>query len=193
MKPPPDSSLTQTQQQVLALLADGRSITDAAAAAGVHRNTVRNWCRALPAFAREAECAVRAQAVAWQDRIVHPAPRASEVLQHVLHDETASPALRLRSALAVLKTAAYPQPTLLPHISTKNRRKESSVKQLPGKTIRGCAQRNSENMHNRAQRPFPPARRKRTRRTRNTVKLRPAVYLREKYFRPLHSMQKESG
>ena len=50
----PDSSLTPAQHKVLALLADGQSIIDAAAAAGVHRNTVSNWRRALPAFVREA-------------------------------------------------------------------------------------------------------------------------------------------
>ena len=189
----PDSSLTPAQHKVLALLADGRSIIDAAAAAGVHRNTVRNWRRALPAFAREAEWAAREQALAWHDCMVHLAPRAAHVLHHLLHDDSAAPALRLRAALAVLKAAADPQPKPLPFRGSKNRRKESSVKQLPSKTIEGCAQENSKNMHNRAQQPSPPGRRKRTHRTRNAGKLRPAEYSREEYFWPLRSMQQESG
>ena len=189
----PDSSLTPAQHKVLALLADGRSIIDAAAAAGVHRNTVRNWRRALPAFAREAEWAAREQALAWHDCMVHLAPHAAHVLHHLLHDDSTAPALRLRAALAVLKAAADPQPKPLPFRGSKNRRKESSVKQLPSKTIEGCAQENSKNMHNRAQQPSPPGRRKRTHRTRSTAKLRLLNYSAKGRGRPTCAVEQESG
>ncbi len=42
-------SMSATQRKVLALIATGSTAREAAAAAGVHRNTVLNWLR-LPAF-----------------------------------------------------------------------------------------------------------------------------------------------
>jgi len=110
----PDPTLTAQQHHVLALLADGRSITAAAAESGVHRNTVCNWRRTVPAFARECELAIREQALVWHEHAVDLAPRAAAVLHEILHDPAVAPALRLRAALAVLNTAANPQPKALP-------------------------------------------------------------------------------
>ena len=114
----PDPSLTPVQHRVLALLAEGQSLTEAAAQAGVHRNTVRNWRRSVPAFARDCEFAVREQAVAWHDHLLQLAPQAAQVLHSVLHDESASPSLRLRAAVAVLKASADPHPKPLALIGT---------------------------------------------------------------------------
>ena len=110
----PDPSLTPDQHHVLSLLAEGKSIHDAAEAVGIHRNTIRNWRRAVPAFAREAEFAIREQAAAWHDQALRLAPRANSLLEELLNDPVASPALRVRIALAVLKTAADPHPKALP-------------------------------------------------------------------------------
>lgn len=104
----PDPSLTPLQHRVLALLAEGRSLTDAAAEAGVHRNTVCNWRRSVPAFTRDTEFAIREQAVVWHDRMVQLAPLAAQVLHKVLNDEAAPASLRLRAAVTVLKAAANP-------------------------------------------------------------------------------------
>jgi DNA-binding NarL/FixJ family response regulator len=43
-------ALTAQQLQVLGALSMGATLTGAAAQAGVHRNTVANWCRALVDF-----------------------------------------------------------------------------------------------------------------------------------------------
>jgi len=110
----PDPTLTAEQHHVLALLAEGRSLAEAAAQSGVHRNTVRNWRRTVPAFARECELAIREQALVWHEYAVDLAPRAAAVLHEILHDPATPPALRLRAALAVLNTAANPQPKALP-------------------------------------------------------------------------------
>jgi transposase-like protein len=109
----PDPSLTPQQHQVLSLLAEGHSIIDAAGIVGVHRNTIRNWRRCVPAFAREIEFAVREQALVWHEQAIQLAPLATKVLNDLLNDATASPALRLRASLAVLKIAADPQPRSL--------------------------------------------------------------------------------
>jgi len=110
----PDPTLTAEQHHILALLAEGRSLSDAAAEVGIHRNTVRNWRLTVPAFARECEFAIREQAQIWHEHALQLAPRAAAVLHEILHDPAVSPAHRLRAALAVLKMAANPQPKALP-------------------------------------------------------------------------------
>jgi len=47
----PDPTLTPLQNQVINLLAQGCTITEASGRTGIHRNTIGNWRRAVPAFA----------------------------------------------------------------------------------------------------------------------------------------------
>lgn len=98
-------ALTGPQLQVLAYLVEGRSISWAAVEMGIHRNTIRNWRLNVPAFARELELAMREQTLVWRERCNDLAPRALDVLDNLLDNYQASPVLRLRAALAVLKTA----------------------------------------------------------------------------------------
>jgi hypothetical protein len=86
------------------------STTEAAAAAGVHRNTVGTWRRTNPAFARELEFAARERSMFWHDQAAALAEKAVLVLSEILDDKTASPSLRLRAALKVISMAADPQP-----------------------------------------------------------------------------------
>jgi transposase-like protein len=109
----PDPTLTSDQHHVLALLAEGQSLTAAAEVVGIHRNTIRNWRRSVPAFAREIEFAVREQALVWHEAALVLAPKAALVLDEILNDANASASIRLRAALAVLKMAAEPQPKSL--------------------------------------------------------------------------------
>ena len=106
----PDSTLTPTQHHVLSLLAQGSSINAAAAAAGIHRNTVANWRRVVPAFAREFEFAARERALFWHDEASGLVQKATEVLSAILNDETAAPSLRLRAALKVISMATEIKP-----------------------------------------------------------------------------------
>jgi SEC-C motif len=114
----PDPTLTPQQHQVISLLADGHSIIGAAVAAGISRNTIRNWRRCVPAFARELEFATREQALAWHEQALLLAPIATKTISDILNDPEASPALRLRAAIAILKMAADPQPKPLRAIPT---------------------------------------------------------------------------
>jgi hypothetical protein len=56
--------------------AKGVSTTEAAAAAGVHRNTVGTWRRTHPAFARELEFAARERSMFWHDQAAALAEKA---------------------------------------------------------------------------------------------------------------------
>jgi hypothetical protein len=106
----PDPNLSPAQHHVLSLLAQGVSTTEAAAAAGVHRNTVGTWRRTHPSFARELEFAARERSLFWHDQAAALADKAVAVLSEILDDKTASPALRLRAALKVVSLASDPQP-----------------------------------------------------------------------------------
>ena len=106
----PDPDLSPAQHHVLSLLAQGVSTTEAAAAAGVHRNTVGTWRRTNPAFARELEFAARERSMFWHDQAAALAEKAVAVLSEILDDKTASPSLRLRAALKVVSMASDPQP-----------------------------------------------------------------------------------
>jgi hypothetical protein len=106
----PDPDLSPVQHHVLSLLAQGVSTTEAAAAAGVHRNTVGTWRRTTPAFARELEFAARERSMFWHDQAAALAEKAVMVLSEILDDKSASPSLRLRAALKVIDMASDPQP-----------------------------------------------------------------------------------
>jgi transposase-like protein len=151
----PDPTLTPDQHHVLALLAEGRSITAAAEAVGIHRNTIRNWRRAVPAFAREIEFAVREQALVWHEQALDLAPKAAAVLEEILNDPAASPSIRLRAALAVLKMAAEPQPKSLRLFPTAAAEMEASHGEMLSwqATQANCAPENTKKPHNPAQSP----------------------------------------
>ena len=108
----PDPTLTPDQHHILALLAEGNSITQAADAVGIHRNAVRNWRRSVPAFAREMEFAVREQALVWHEQATQLAPIAAVELEKLLTSPETPPAVRLRAALVILKIA--PEPKIQP-------------------------------------------------------------------------------
>jgi len=98
--------LTAAQQNVLNHLAAGKSIAETADLCGVHRNTIANWRRDIPAFTAQLDQAVRERAFLFQELV----PQAIEVVRTILHNEAVSPSIRLRAALAVLKMAPQPQP-----------------------------------------------------------------------------------
>jgi hypothetical protein len=99
------ATLTAVQSNVLNHLAAGRSIAEAAGLCGVHRNTVANWRRTIPAFTTLLNEAVRERTAAWQEEALVLAPQALHVLRTILHNEDASPSVLLRAALATLKIA----------------------------------------------------------------------------------------
>ena len=102
--------LDQRQQHILCLLAGGQTITEAAAAVGVHRNTVSNWRRGLPAFRQQLASVQYDQAMHWRDQLQPLAGDAVETIRGILHDTEAAPSVRLRAALAILDKVSTPAP-----------------------------------------------------------------------------------
>lgn len=105
----PDPTLTPQQHRIITLLASGNSITQAAAAENLHRNTVGYWRRTVPAFARELEFATREQRQYWHEQATRLAPQAVQVIEETLTSPDASQSLRFRAATLILKMATDPQ------------------------------------------------------------------------------------
>ncbi len=142
----PDHSLTPQQHRVINMLADGQTISEAAAAINVHRNTIRNWRRRVPEFAHELDLAIREQALHWHEQVVILAPKAIEILCTILHNEQSTLSQKLRAATTILKMATEPKTPLHKQAQPAL----SALQALPGEllTIK----------HEIAQRRFQPGR-----------------------------------
>jgi hypothetical protein len=101
--------LTPAQVVALAALAGGGSVSDAAAAAGLHRSTCYRWLDSDPVFISEQRARLAAQVNELTDLAVG-------FVRGVLDGtETLVPkALRLRAALAVLGRAGVLEPEPAP-------------------------------------------------------------------------------
>jgi hypothetical protein len=100
--------LNPPQLQVIDALSNGASLTDAAAQAGIHRNTIARWRRNSPDF-REALAITRHdRALLYRDRAVELADLAFETLRNVLTDPKSSPSTRLRAAIFIIDKVSTP-------------------------------------------------------------------------------------
>lgn len=110
----PDSTLLNTltavQQQVLQALVAGKSITAAAQEAGVHRTTVHLWTRQHPHFACAPLDARQEKADRLLDELTDLADLAINTFRHLLSDENASPATRLKAAMEIVKLVESQRP-----------------------------------------------------------------------------------
>jgi len=103
------TTLSASQQQVLALIATGSTAPAAAAAAGVHRNTISNWLR-LPAFHQAFLQAEFDRAVAFREQAAAMAPDAYAAVRTLLADPATPAGVRLKAALAIIDRANAPLP-----------------------------------------------------------------------------------
>src|ERR1700694_5152718 len=106
----PNATLSPAQAQVIAALAQGRTITDAAHDAGIHRTTFHHWFRTEPEFKTALQEAQREYVETLQDGLRDLATRAVETLRNLLDDPKTPPAVRLRTALAILQRPHFPKP-----------------------------------------------------------------------------------
>ena len=104
-----DATLSPVQAQVIASLAQGRTITDAARDADLHRTTIHHWFRTEPAFKTAFEAAQREYVETLHDGMRDLAARAVETLRSLLDDPKTPPAVRLRTALAILQRPHFPK------------------------------------------------------------------------------------
>jgi hypothetical protein len=125
--------LTPPELQVVEPLSNGVTLTDAAAQAGIHRNTIANWRLNSPDFREALATARHDRAVLYRERAVELADLAFETLRNVLTGPKSSPSIRLRAAIFIIDKAsppsstskskpAWPQPTacIPPNSSPKN-------------------------------------------------------------------------
>src|ERR1700704_267566 len=103
------ATLSPVQAQVIAALAQGRTITTAATEAGVHRNTIHNWFHE-PEFKTAVENAQSEYVATLSDGMRDLAALALHTLRHLLEDPKPPPAVRLRTALAILQRPRFPHP-----------------------------------------------------------------------------------
>jgi preprotein translocase subunit SecA len=99
--------LTQQQFEVIDALSHGATLTDAAAQAGIHRNTIANW-RASDDFREALASAHHDRAALYHDRAVELADLAFEALRKVLTDPKSSPSVLLRAATLIIQKITTP-------------------------------------------------------------------------------------
>jgi hypothetical protein len=105
-----NANLSPAQAQVIAALAQGRTITAAAIEAGLHRSTIHNWLRDEPDFKTAMQQACAEYAAILNDGMRDLAARALETVRNLLDDPETPPAIRLKAALAVLDRPHFPNP-----------------------------------------------------------------------------------
>ena len=104
-----DTNLTPIQAGAAIALGFGLSFSAVAAEFNIHRSTIHNWMK-TPAFAEAAQSCRAEFEKQFRTQLAMLTRRALETLQEILTDPEASPSVRLKAALAVLK-----QDWKLPH------------------------------------------------------------------------------
>jgi hypothetical protein len=105
-----DVALSPQQLQVINALSDGVNSADAAAQAGVHRNTIANWRRNSLFFREALADAQYDRALLFRDRTEAKIDLAFETLDGILRDPKASASARLKAALFIIDKACTPPP-----------------------------------------------------------------------------------
>ena len=143
----PEASFTAEQHSALSLLAEGLSQQQIADDIGIHRNTIRNWRRTNPLFAREWDIAEWERVQLGRERAVETGLIASNTVMSIMQNVNAPAGVRLRAAITMLKIATEPMrayPSTAPDRTAVPEPQPNSPEKV-------------QNMHNDAQRPatFP--------------------------------------
>ena len=105
-----DAALSPQQLQVICALSEGMNSTDAAAKAGVHRNTIANWRRNSLFFRESLADAQYDRTLLFREMTEDLADHAFETLHKLPTGSEASPSVRLKAALYILDKACTPPP-----------------------------------------------------------------------------------
>ena len=106
--------ITPSQDQVLALISAGSSISGAAEAAGLHRNTIHHWVRSGPQFRFALVRAREAKALYWREQAEQLAAAALDTIRAIMTDSSHPAAVRLKAALSIINIATVPPLETLP-------------------------------------------------------------------------------
>lgn len=107
-------SLTPQQLEAIQALSSGLSVTAAAEALGIHRTTLHHWSRTIPEFRDTLDSVKQARVDSTREAMNSLAAPSIAILRNVIEDESASPSLRIRTALAIVKFVTTPEKTSLP-------------------------------------------------------------------------------
>lgn len=103
------TTLSPVQAQVVAALAQGRTVTAAARDAGIHRSTIYEWFKTVPEFPAAVDEARAEYTEILRDDLKDLAAQALSALHAILDDPKAPAGPRVRAALAVLNRPQFPQ------------------------------------------------------------------------------------
>ncbi|MGA2113487.1 MAG: SEC-C metal-binding domain-containing protein [Bryobacteraceae bacterium] len=103
-----DLGISSQQRHVIDALSSGASLSDAAALAGVHRNTVAYWRRNFSFFRAALVHAQYDRAQLFRGRAEALADLAFETVRDILSDPKASPSVRLKAATFIIEIAVTP-------------------------------------------------------------------------------------
>jgi uncharacterized protein YecA (UPF0149 family) len=149
-----DSHLSSQQFQVIDALSSGANLTQAAAQAGVHRNTVANWRSSSPQFQQALADLESDRALIFRERAQELAGLAFDSLREVLKDPKASPSVRLKAAIFIIQTAMPSSPSKtqkpLPFNNTPLQQPPEAPAEPP--LAQECT---TPNLHKNAQKPEP--------------------------------------
>ena len=104
------TTLTDTQDHVLAQISAGFTIRAAASSAGVHRNTIAYWMHTSPDFHQAFEEAETTRALLKRSEAEERLDAAYAAIDRILANPNAPTGLTLRAAIAVIDRAAAPLP-----------------------------------------------------------------------------------
>jgi hypothetical protein len=105
-----DYGLSTQQIAVIDALSNGVTITDAAAEAGIHRNTILNWRRNNIAFQFAFAHAQYDRALLYRERAESLVDLAYATLEALLTDPKTPATVRLKAAIYIHEKASTPPP-----------------------------------------------------------------------------------
>jgi hypothetical protein len=166
-----DEALTPEQLIVITALTEGLNSTDAAAQAGVHRNTIANWRRNSLFFREALADAQYDRALLFRDKLEGMLDLAVETIHTLLTDPETSPSVRLKAALFILGNGMTPpQPRkqvpfdigeIRVHQAPPAHKVHKDQQTAPSATVapEPAAAENPDSVHNNAQNAQTPFRR----------------------------------
>ena len=135
-------------------LASGANLTNAAAQAGVHRNTVANWRSSSPQFQQALADLESDRTLIFRERAQELAELAFDSLREVLKDPKSSPSVRLKAAIFIIQTAMPSSPAKPKKSLTFNNAPLPRQPEAPAEPplAQECK---TGNLHKNAQKPEP--------------------------------------
>jgi hypothetical protein len=149
-----DLHLSPQMLQVIDALSSGANLTDAAAAAGVHCNTVAYWRRNVPPFQAALQQAESDRDLLFRERAVELADLAFASLREILTDPKSSPSVRLRAATFIIQTALGRTPAKAAKPPVLNNLSAAPPAPNPPVPPQPDQEAAPENLHKNAQQPY---------------------------------------